>query len=233
MVVLLRGERVHADVADQLRVDLAGRVEAEGDGNVLVLQVPVDCLRTADHVGAVVDALEVLRQHRRVCVRIVAADDDQTVQLQVVAHLRGRLELDVINGLNPYLLLAFDLVAARSNHVETAHVAVLIHELVSDLHVLSRKHATGTVAEAVHVSADLLHEIVDSSNHIVTSRSLTSRQHHTNVQGSPHFVFTRFILNTGQTIGMGEKGLDFLYRISSDPRRAYRDHRRLQELRSS
>ena len=95
MVVFLRGQRVHADVPDQLRVDLARRVKTERHRDVVVLQIAVDRLRAADHVRAVMDALEVLRQQGGVRVGVVAADDDQTVQFQIVAHLRGRLELPV------------------------------------------------------------------------------------------------------------------------------------------
>lgn len=79
VVVLLGGEGIHADVADELGVDLAGGVEAEGDGNVIVLQIAVNGLRTADHVSAVVDALEVLGENGSVGVGVISSNHNQTV----------------------------------------------------------------------------------------------------------------------------------------------------------
>ena len=98
MVVLLGGEGIHADVADKLRVDLAGSVEAEGDGDVVVLQIAINGLRTADHVSAVVDALEVLGEDGSVGVGVISSNHNQTVQFQLIAHLGRSLELDVIGN---------------------------------------------------------------------------------------------------------------------------------------
>lgn len=88
MIVFLRRQSVHADVPDQLRVDLARSVETERHRDVRVLQIAVDRLRTPDHVGAMMDALEVLREKSGVRVRVISTDHDQTVQFQIVAHLR-------------------------------------------------------------------------------------------------------------------------------------------------
>ena len=109
VVVLLRGDCVDHNVADQLGVGLAGGVEAEADLDVLVLQVAVNGLGSADHARAAVVLREVLRQQAGVGVRVIAADDDQPVQLEALAVLHGLLEL--LGGL--------DLVAAGHDHVET------------------------------------------------------------------------------------------------------------------
>ena len=95
VVVLLGGEGIHADVADKLRVDLAGSVEAEGDGDVVVLQIAVNGLRAANHVCAVINALEVLGENGSIGVGVISSNHNQTVQLQIVAYLGRSLELDV------------------------------------------------------------------------------------------------------------------------------------------
>jgi len=79
MVVLPCGPRVYHDVPDELRVDLARRVEAEARGHLLRLQISIDCLRTPDHSRLQILGSEILPHERRICVGIVSADDDQPV----------------------------------------------------------------------------------------------------------------------------------------------------------
>ena len=93
---------------------LAGGVEAEGDRDVLVLQVGVDRLRAPHHSRRALVRGEVLRQQARVRVAVVPADHHQTVQFQRRAVVARPLEL----------LRRLDLVAAAADDVEAARVAV-------------------------------------------------------------------------------------------------------------
>ena len=69
-------------------------------------QVAVDRLRHAAHLGRASVRLKVLGQHRRVRVAVVAADNDEAVEFELLAHVhRGR----DVGGL-------LDLVAAGANH---------------------------------------------------------------------------------------------------------------------
>ena len=204
VVVLLGGESIHANIANQFGVDFASGVETEGDGDVVVLQVTVDGLGTANDVGAVVNALEILGKQGSVGVGVISTNHNETVQVEVVADLGGGLEL----------VVSLDLITARADHIESTHISVLVHELVIDLDVLSSENATRTVAEAIHIAADLLDKVVNTSNDVMTAGSLTTGKNNTNVHGSPLLLLAFFIFYTRKTIGARKKGFDLFYFIT-------------------
>ena len=111
-----------------------------------------------------------------------------------------------------YLLVSLDLITTRTNHIKSSHVAVFVHKLVINLHILAGEHSTRSIAETIHVAADLLHEIENTGNHVMTSGSLTSGKHHSDVDRSPHLIFARLVFHTRKSVSVGEKSLDFLYR---------------------
>ena len=125
------------------------------------------------------------------------------------------------------LVVSLDFITARTDHVETSHISVLVHELIVDLHILAGEHTTRTVAESVHISTNFLGEIVDSGNHVVTSRSLTSRKHHTDVHRSPNLARALLILYTRKSVSAGEQSLNFLYSYKGFLTKAYHDQQQL------
>ena len=114
--------------------------------------------------------------------------------------------------INTYLLIAFDLITTRTNHIKSSHIAVFIHKLVINLHILASEHSTRSITETIHVTTDLLHKIENSGNHVMTSGSLTSGKHHSDIDGSPNLILARFIFHTRKSVSVGEKSSDFLYR---------------------
>mmetsp|Transcript_31742 Transcript_31742/g.81305 ORF Transcript_31742/g.81305 Transcript_31742/m.81305 type:complete len:396 (-) Transcript_31742:640-1827(-) len=79
VVVLVRAGAVDHDVAHCLGVHAARRVETKAGGHLLVLEVAVDGLGHAQHLGGKPLAAEKLREHGRVGVGVVAADNHQAV----------------------------------------------------------------------------------------------------------------------------------------------------------
>jgi hypothetical protein len=116
VVVLLGGVAVRLDVADALGVALARAVEAEArlqpglDG----LEVAVDRFGRANDHRLQAVLLEVLAQHAGVGVGVVAADDQDAVEVELLGGAACTLEL----------LGIVDLVPARADHVEATLVAV-------------------------------------------------------------------------------------------------------------
>ena len=91
--VFLGREAVALYVADKLGVDFGGGVEAERRLDDLVLEVAVDGLRAADHLHSGADALVVLGEHGCVGIGVVAADDHESLDAELLEDLKTLVEL--------------------------------------------------------------------------------------------------------------------------------------------
>jgi len=102
------------------------------------LDVAIDGLGHADDLDAVADHL--LGQEGGIGVGIIAADNHQGVQAEVLARLPRKLDL----------LLGVDFGAAGLDHGETAEVAIGVHQLPRDLDGLVFNDAVRPHQEAEH-----------------------------------------------------------------------------------
>ena len=91
--VFLGGVTVTLDVTDYLGVNLASRVETERGLDLGVLQVTVDRLRATDYLYAGTDSLVILSQYASVRVRIVTADNNQSLDIKLFQDLKTFIEL--------------------------------------------------------------------------------------------------------------------------------------------
>ena len=168
--VLQRRAGVLEDVADQLAVDARGCVEAKRDRQqVADLQVAVDRFRHADHLHARTVGLDAgeqrFREHGRVGIGIVAANDDDGVEIVPdagLAHLRE-------------LLVALDLGAIRSEEVEAAGVQDEIDVGVGDLEERALEQALGTGLDAEQGIAGAKHTL-EAADDIVAAGGRATRE---------------------------------------------------------
>ena len=198
--VFLRGVGVAGDVADELAVDLAGGVEAEGGLDELVLQVAVDGLRAADDLDRDVFRLVVLGEQAGVRVRVVAADDHEGGDAERLAVHRALVELFDL----------FELGAAGADHVESAGVAVGVHELVGDLDVVVVHEAARAALEAEHAGrlVQRLDAVVDARDHVVAAGGLAAGEDDRHVHGLAFARAARAELQVGHVAGGREEGGD-------------------------
>mmetsp|Transcript_25335 Transcript_25335/g.62740 ORF Transcript_25335/g.62740 Transcript_25335/m.62740 type:complete len:344 (-) Transcript_25335:331-1362(-) len=175
VVVLLGGGHVGAEIADELRVGLDGRVKAERRLHVLIAEVAVDRLGHTDHLGLAILSLEEFGEDCGVCVGVVAADDHEAVQIQLLADLQRAL----------LLFGGFDFVSTGADHVEASLVAELVHQRVIDLDVLVREHTmrTSEEAEDLAVGVALLGVVVYARDDVVSAGCLSARQHEAQTDG--------------------------------------------------
>ena len=115
------------DVSDQLAIDLAGGIEAEGGLDHLVFEVTVDGFRAADNLYAALLLQVVLCQHACVGVRVVTADDHNSLDSELLAHLNAVVELP---GL-------FKFGTPRADDIESTGVTVLIDDLLGQFLILA------------------------------------------------------------------------------------------------
>ena len=193
---------VALDVADELRVGLTSGIETERGLNLLVLQVAVDGLGATDNLYAILLGSIVLGQNTSVGVRVVATDDNQCLDAELLEDLITCLEL----------ALLLQLGTARTDDVETTGVAVLVDELVGELNILVVNQTTRTHQEAIELAVlvERLDTVIKTADNIVTTRSLTARENDTYVDSGIVLALGRNKLYYGHTIGIGEEGLDFL-----------------------
>ncbi|GIX63723.1 capsular exopolysaccharide synthesis family protein [Babesia caballi] len=150
VVRVMRAAGVGAQVADKLGVGSSRGVKAKADLDVAGLHVAVHSLRHADDAtglaqnGAAVgqvggDAIgKVVGNEGGVAVGAISADNNQTVQIQVVYGFNYVVEVSV----------AGNLAATGEEHVEATHVAELIHHLGSHDFVLTVHQPVQAAVEA-------------------------------------------------------------------------------------
>ena len=198
--VLLGGVGVAADVADQLGIDFAGGVETEGCADLAVLKVAVDGLGHADHGDGRVVGGDVFRQHAGVGVGVVAADDDEGVELMSLHGGESALEL----------LFRFQFRSAASNDVEAAGVAVILDEGRSEIDEFVFDQTGWPAQEAYEIAFRRggLDAVKNAGNDIVAAGGLAAGQNDADVEG-----FLRGFLRLGESesrfaVDVREKLLD-------------------------
>ena len=143
----------------------------------------------------------VLSQYTGVGVRVVTTNDDNSLDVQLADNLKTLLKL----------IHLLQLCTTRAYHVETARIAILVNDVSSQLHIIMVYQSARTQDETVQtvLRVQLLNLIVQTGNHIVTTRSLTTRQNDTDIHLSSVGLCSGFKLYNRHTIGVGEELLDF------------------------
>ena len=91
--VLLCRVAVTLDITDNFGINLTSRVETERSFDLLVLQVTVDRLRTADYLNTGPRSLVVFGQYASICVGVVATNDNQCLDVQFFQNFQPLVEL--------------------------------------------------------------------------------------------------------------------------------------------
>ena len=124
------------------------------------------------------------------------------------------------NDLETLFKLCFflELGATRTDHVETAGVAIFVDQGVVHLDVLVVDETAGAHEEAVELGIGVLlfQTVVETANHVVTAGSLSSRKDDADVDGGIFLLLVGgFEANEGHTVGVGEEGFDFFLVINT------------------
>ena len=198
--VFAGGVGIAHDVADQFGIDLRGGVETEGDFDPFVLQVAVDGLRAADDLDAGLLVDHVLRQNAGVRVGVVAADDDDGVDVQSFAVDDDFVELF---GL-------FEFRAAGADHVEATRVAVGIDDIIGQQHVFVVNQSRRSTEEAIQLGLRVqrLQAIIKPCDDVMSARGLAAGQDDGDVQRLHLALRALLELDGGQAVGVGEEFLD-------------------------
>ena len=91
--VLLCRVAVTLDITDNFGINLTSRVETERSFDLLVLQVTVDRLRTADYLNTGPRSLVLFGQYASICVGVVANNDNQSLDVQFFQNFQPLVEL--------------------------------------------------------------------------------------------------------------------------------------------
>ena len=199
--VLLSGVGIAHDVSDEFGVGLDGSVETEGGFDVFVLKVAVDGLRAAANNAACAVGLEVFTENSSVGVGVVTTDDHDSVELLGLGDSHALLEL----------FFGFELGTAGLDDVESASVAVGVHDLFVDHDELAvfETRRTAEEAEELGILADALDTVEDTRNHVVSTRSLAAGEHHAHVQSLTGSSLGSLLHgNVRCTVGVREQSLD-------------------------
>ena len=144
----------------------------------------------------------VFGQHASVGVRIVATDNDNGLDVELTDNLEAFFEL----------LLFLELRTPGANHVEAASVTVFVNNLLGQLHVVMLHQTARPHQETVNAvsGVELLHGVEEARNHVMTARSLASRQDDTNIHRFMLHILTGNKLHKGHSVGVGKETLNVL-----------------------
>ena len=178
-------------VADNLSIGLAGSIETERCLNLVVLQVAVYGLGTADDLYAVVLCSIILSQHTGVGVGVVTTDDYHGVDAKLTDDFQSLLKL-------VYLL--------KFRTARAYHVAVVLEEVLGYLDILMVNKSTRTHEETVKTvcGIQLLYLVKKSGDNVMTARSLAAAEDYTHIDGLAELLLTGYELHQRHAVGVGE-----------------------------
>ena len=200
--IFLGGVCIAFDVSDQFAVNLGCGIETEGGFNVLVLEVTVDGFGAADDLDGHVVLLVVFSEKTGVCVGVITADDDEGIDSEGFAVFCTFIEL----------FFEFEFGSSGTDHIESACVAVSIHEFIGDFNVVVVDESAGTAFETEEfgIFVEALDTVIDPCDHVMSAGSLSAGEDDTDVDC--------FSLSSGISLcecqhrhvaGGGEEGFDF------------------------
>jgi len=200
--IFASGVCVALDITDKLGINLCGGVETEAGLDLLVLQIAVDSLGTADDLNAIIVGSIILCQHAGIGIGVVSTDDDQGLDVELLQNLAALLKL----------VGFFQLGTARSDHVKTTGIAVLVNIFGSKLNVFVIDQSARTHEESVNLVVGVLtlHSIENTANHIVSARSLTAGKNDTHILLHANLLITRHKLYDRHAVCVREQTLDFI-----------------------
>ena len=193
---------VALNVTDELRVSLTSCIETERSLNLLVLQVTIDSLRTSDYLNAILLSSVVLCKYTSIGVRVVTTDDYESLDTKFAKNLDTLLKL----------VFLLQLSTARADDIKTTSIAVLVHDFRSNLHVVVIYETTRTENETIKFVSwvESLYTIEKTRNHVVTTRSLTTREDNTYIERREFLSLTSFESDDRHSVCIREQCLDFI-----------------------
>ena len=162
------------DIADKFAVYTAGSIKTKGSFNAIILQVAVNCLRTADDVNANAVLLVVFSQQTGVGIGVVTADDYQRLDSKFFTVLLGRLEM----------FFGFQFSTSGTDHIKTTGIAVGVNDLIRQKDLFTFNQTVRPLEEAVKFARRIqrFQPVIKPSNYVVTARSLTTGKNHPDCQ---------------------------------------------------
>ena len=165
--VFLSRVSVALDVTDKLCEGLTCRVKTKRSLDHLVLEVTVDSLGATDYLDTAVLLDIVLSKYASVGVRVVTTNDHNSLDTKLLAYL------DTIVKLLGFLKFC----TTRTDDVKTTGVAIFVDYISCQLSILTIYQTARTTQETIKfvLWVDTLECVEKTTNHIVTSRGLTTR----------------------------------------------------------
>jgi len=110
-----------------------------------------------------------LSEEACVSVGVVTTNDSQTIELELFYNFQGRFKL----------LSCLDFVPSGAYHVEAAHVAVKVHVLSSDLHVITCIYSVRSSQKPKEntIRMNLFGHVIKPHNYVVAACCLSSTQY--------------------------------------------------------
>lgn len=200
VVVFLRRESVFADVADQFRIDFGGGIKAKGDGDMGILQIAIDGFGDTDDSCLNIVGEEILSEDSGVGVRVVAANHDKAIEVEVFSRGSGPLKL----------LRSFDFGAARAEEIKTSLVSKGSYLTFGEKKSFPQNNAAGAIQKTQEFTLrmELLQGVEKTRDDVMAARGLSAGEdgadfHGRKRFGAPFFEGEEFLVG-----GFGEEFLD-------------------------
>ena len=190
------------NISNQFRIRFRGRIETERCFNLVVLQVAIDSLRTANNLYSVLLRCIIFGKHAGIRIRVVAPNDDNCIYIELANNLQSFLEL----------LNLFELCSARANHVEASGVTILLYEIGCDFNIVVVNQSARPHEESVQsiVWIEFFQLIEQTRNHIMSSRCLSTGENHTHIDGFRFRFVSRNEFHERHSVSIREKFLNII-----------------------
>ena len=190
------------DITDKFAISFCGSIETERSFNLLVLQVAVDGFGTTDNLYAVILGCIIFGQDACVGVRVVAADNNDGLNVQLADNLQALFKL----------LGCFQFRTSATNHVETAGVAILVNEVGRYFNVIVVYKSARTHKETVKaiIGVQAFHLVEQARNHVMSTWCLSAAKNNAHIDFFRRHFIALYELNQGHSVCVGEQFLNLI-----------------------
>ncbi len=164
--ILLSRVGITLDVTDNFRICLCSSIKAKRSLDVLILQVAVDRLRATDNLNACVLSCHILSEYCSVCIGVVTADDNDSIEPVLLSYFLNDSEL----------LFCLELCSAGTDDIESARVPVRVDEVIRKLYIgiIEKSGRAALESEEDIVLVCCLKSIIKTGDNIVSAGSLSA-----------------------------------------------------------
>src|SRR5574344_70202 len=188
------------NISNKLRISFCCSIKTERRFNLGILQVTVNSLWTSNDLNAILLSCIIFSQDASVGIRVIATNNDNGLNVKLTDYLQTFLKL----------IFLFQFGATATDDIKTTCIAILFKKICCYFHIIMVNQSPWSHKETIEaiLRIKLLNFIKQSTNNIMTTRSLTTTKNNTYIHSFLRGFFTWYELYQRHAISIRKQFLD-------------------------